>query len=68
MIAQYTNDTNFTIKASQVGVFWLVQILELFCFALGLFINESKSIAFWLGEKQGIGEIGSKDLGGFGPP
>jgi hypothetical protein len=68
LIAQYTKDTNFTIKASQVGVFWLLQNLELFSFALGLFIDESKSIGFWLGEKQGKGEIGSKDLGGFGPP
>ncbi len=48
--------------------FWLVQISELFSFALGLFINDSKSIAFWLGGKQGIGESGPKDLGGFGPP
>jgi hypothetical protein len=45
----------------------IANFLELFSFALGLFINESKSIAFWLGEKQEISGIGPKDLGGFGP-
>jgi hypothetical protein len=40
VITQYVDDTNFTIKASQVGVV-TKHVLKLFNYTLGLKINQS---------------------------
>jgi hypothetical protein len=50
IIAQYADDTSFTLEASREGMIRLTQLLDLFTF--GLQINHVKSIAFWIGGRK----------------
>jgi hypothetical protein len=43
LIAQYADDTNFTIKASRDATRRLVQVLEDFCHVFGLELNNAKT-------------------------
>jgi hypothetical protein len=52
MIAQYVDDTSFTLKAFRKGMIWLAQLFDLFNITFGLQINHVKLIAFWIGGRK----------------
>jgi hypothetical protein len=52
LIAQYADDTNFTIKTSHDATQKLAQVLEEFSHAFGLELNNAKTMAFWIGNKK----------------
>ncbi len=52
LIAQYGDDTNFTIKTSRNATRRLAQVLEEFSHAFGLELNNAKTMAFWIGNKK----------------
>jgi hypothetical protein len=52
-IAQYGNDTNFSLKASREGMIQLAQLFDIFSIASGLQINHAKYVVFWIeGRKE----------------
>jgi hypothetical protein len=46
IIAQYADDTSFTLKGFWKGMIWLSQLLDLFSIAFGIQINHAKFVAF----------------------
>jgi len=54
IIARYADDISFTLKASQEGMIWLAQLLDLFNITFGLQINHVNSITFWIGGRKEI--------------
>jgi hypothetical protein len=52
IIARYVDDISFTLKASQEGMIWLAQLLDLFSITFGLQINHVNSITFWIGGRK----------------
>lgn len=53
IIAQYTYDMSFTLKAFQEGMIWLTRLLDLFNIASNFQINHVKFIAFQIrGRKE----------------
>ena len=53
IIAQYANNTSFTLYGDEVKVRWLVYLLETFCLATGLVLNWTKSNDYWK-QKGGV--------------
>ena len=47
IIAQYADDTSFTLLGDEEKVRYLVYLLETFCLATGLVLNWSKSCGYW---------------------
>jgi hypothetical protein len=62
VIAQYVDDINFTIKASQAGLSHLASVLDLFNWTSCFQINDSKFMAFWLGGKKKAQPAWTKDF------
>ena len=54
IIAQYVEDTSFTMLGKEEKVRCLVYMLEMFCLATGLVLNWTKSSGYWK-EKNGDG-------------
>ena len=54
IIAQYPDDTSFTLFGDEEKVRCLVYLLEMFCLATGLVLNWSKSSGYWK-QKGNIG-------------
>lgn len=47
VVAQYADDTSFTLLGEEVKVRYLISTLNTFCLATGLVLNWSKSSGYW---------------------
>ena len=64
IIAQYADDTSFTLLGVEEKVRCLIYLLEMFCLASGLVLNWTKSSRYWK-QKGGIDQPPSTDMLGI---